>query len=147
VTCLLWVTLLLLYVTFIPGIAFSAVDPPQLKSSTALATDGFYTLSWTSGASEFELQQSASKDFQQTQPVYIGPDTATVISGVSDSVRFYRVRSTGNDQAGPWSDTVQVTVQHPAFSRALLFLFTGIVVFIATVLLMAFGARTHREQR
>ena len=144
--CLLLVILSFLSTTFIPGNAFSAAQAPTLKSSSELSTAGFYTLSWNSNATEYELQQSASKNFEQVQPVYLGPDTATVISGMPDSMQFYRVRSIDNGQAGPWSETVAVTVQHHTLTRALLFLLTGMVVFIATALLITLGARSHREQ-
>jgi hypothetical protein len=138
--------LLHLSVTFFSANVFASVDTPVLTSSTELATAGFYTLSWSPGANDYELQQSDSSDFQQPQAVYTGPDTATVISGKPDGVRYYRVRNIDNGQAGSWSQVVRVTVQHHTLTRAFLFLFTGMVVFLATILLITIGARKHGEQ-
>ena len=133
-----WVALFLLSVLFSP-----LAGATGLNASTSLANAGFYTLSWQGqnqdSGHRYELQESSTADFLNPRLIYSGPDTATVISGKANGVRFYRVRSVDEGTAEPWSDVVQVTVMHHSLAKAFMFLLTGLVVFIATLILVVRG--------
>lgn len=116
--------------------------PPVLETSQSLATAGDFRLSWQGGAegAVYELQQSAAQGFTETRTRYRGPDTATQLSGLPDGDYSYRVRVV---DPGPsaWSEAVTVEVRHHPLSRALGFFSVGLVVFVATVILITRGAR------
>lgn len=131
---------------------------PRLSTSGDVVTAGYYRLSWDTASSAvesiaeplresiaesmwapiWELQESTQVDFRDAVTAYRGPDSATVFSGKPDGALYYRLRSVA-PQASPWSDTVSVRVTHHSLSRALLFLALGIVVFVATVVLIVRG--------
>ncbi len=122
-----------------------AVSKPLLSSNTEVATAGFYQLSWTGENGAVELQESTDRVFTDSRILYSGPDRATVVSGRPDGVWHYRARSAGDPHA-PWSDTVSVIVSHHGLQRALWFFLIGLVVFIATGLLVMCakdGSRGH----
>jgi hypothetical protein len=120
------------------------VRAPRLHADTDIATAGFYRLSWEAGAGRVELQEAESPGFAHPATRYLGHDRATVISGRPDGVWYYRLRSRDDARAGPWSETVRVTVQHHPLSRALLFFGLGIAVFLATLLMILRGTGQAR---
>ncbi len=117
----------------------------DLKVDNALATAGFYRLSWQWGSEEtmqdveFELQESATADFSQPGIQYRGPDLATVISGKSDGLRYYRVRAVDASVPVSWSQVVEVTTAHHTLARALTFFALGAVVFALTLAVILRG--------
>ncbi|MDT8383137.1 MAG: fibronectin type III domain-containing protein [Gammaproteobacteria bacterium] len=145
---------LLLACLFSTAAAGSQLPAPRLSTSGDVVTAGYYRLSWETASSEvesvtaplkesiwtpvWELQEATQADFRDAVTAYRGPDSATVFSGKPDGARHYRLRSVA-PQASPWSDTVSVRVTHHSLSRALLFLSLGIVVFVATVVLIVRG--------
>jgi len=116
------------------------VAPPVLSIDNPVATAGFYRLSWHTQDKKVELQEATSPNFQQPSVRYTGHDTASVISGVPNGVWYYRLRVLGDNGAGPWSHSVKVTVAHHSLTRAFMFLALGIVVFLATVVMVVRGA-------
>lgn len=120
-------------------------QPPQLEADQKVATAGFYSLSWDGAGPDivFELQEAHSADFVDGRIRYVGPDTATQLSGQPNGQYFYRVRIVEPaPRASPWSDAVEVEVAHHPLSRAFLFFGIGLVVFLATVALIVRGSRT-----
>jgi hypothetical protein len=115
---------------------------PGLSVDNAVATAGFYSLGW-GGTAQVELQEAAGPDFDQPVTVYTGPDRATVISGKPNGTWFYRIRSLDDQRTGPWSEPLTVTVAHHSLTRAFLFLGLGVIVFIATVLMIVRGSDTR----
>ena len=111
-----------------------------LRTSTPLATAGYYQLTWTADG-PVELVESDDPAFSRSRLVYSGPDHATVLSGKRDGTWFYRARRSGTGEPGPWGDPLEITVRHHSLSRALLFFAIGGIVFGMTVLLIATGAR------
>ena len=87
---------------------------------------------------QYELQQAFDETFSDPHVVYLGPDKATVISGLPNDRYFYRVRAT--DQ-GDWSERVQVDVKHHSLTRAISFFTLGAVMFIALMVVLVSGAR------
>lgn len=121
--------------------AQAEADPPRLSSNTAIATAGFYQLHWQSEAAIIELQESASPDFTEAITLYKGPDQSTLVSGKPDGNWHYRARSVSSEQAGAWSQILQVSVAHHSLSRAGGFFLLGLLVFIGTTILIIRGSR------
>ena len=117
---------------------------PRLSSNIAVASAGFFRLNWETDAKLVELQEAKNPSFQDPHSVYFGPDRATVISGKSNGTWYYRVRAANDTQTGPWSEPVPVVVAHHSLSRALAVLSIGIVVFLATVLMII--RRTEKSE-
>lgn len=114
---------------------------PLLSSDNETPTAGYFRLSWETNADLVELQEATSTDFSSNTTLYRGPDQARVISGKRDGTWYYRVRNVSHSETGPWSQPVAVTVSHHQVSRAFLFLAVGIIVFIATVIVIIRGSR------
>jgi hypothetical protein len=113
----------------------------ELSSDSEIATAGYYQLSWTTDTSQdYQLQESASEDFQSYKTIYQGPDQASVISGKPDGVYFYRI--VGVDSQPPVSsNTLKVSVAHHSLTDAFLFFTAGAMVFIAILVLIIKGSR------
>lgn len=112
----------------------------ELRTSTPLATAGYYQLTWTADG-PVELVESSDPAFSRSRLVYAGPDRATVLSGKRDGAWFYRARRSGTGDPEPWGEPLEITVRHHSLSRAFLFFAIGGIVFGMTVLLIAAGAR------
>ncbi len=112
----------------------------DLVSDTDLSTAGYFRLSWNTSTSpqqsiEYELQQSKQIDFEFAKTIYLGPDTARVISGKQNGDYYYRIRSlTSDSTTTPWSETVTVTVSHHSLQKAIAFFTAGAIVFLMTLI-------------
>ena len=115
-----------------------AAQEVQLESDTAVASAGYFQLRWSSSVA-VELEESNTPDFRAPRLVYSGSDTARVISGKPDGDWYYRAR--GIDSGSTFSNTVKVEVRHHPIERAAGYFIVGAVVFLATALLIAVGAR------
>lgn len=128
----------------------AAVTAPELHTDSANPSGGYYRLTWDwpdQQNQRFQLQESVSRDFSDPQTIYTGPDRATVISGRSDGGFFYRVRRNPDDaEPGPWSEVVEVRVEHHSLERAFLFFGIGAVVFVATLALVVGGNLKARKR-
>lgn len=118
----------------------------ELSVDNPVATAGFYRLGWAwqTGTAEqtpdFQLQEANDRVFVHPVPLYRGPDLATVISGRSDGVRYYRIRAlSGDGTPSEWSNVVKVETQHHPLSRALGFFAVGAIIFTITLLLILKG--------
>jgi hypothetical protein len=116
---------------------------PQLTSDSDVASAGFFQLSWKTDAQRVELQEATNPGFRNAKTFYIGPDRASVISGKPNGSWYYRVRALDPEQGG-WSEPVTVLVDHHDLSRALMFLFVGVIVFVATVVMILRGGRAEK---
>jgi len=119
--------------------ASPASAQPALKSSTDLATAGYFQLSWGSTDSNmaFELQQSADPSFATYKTIYQGADAASVRSGLSDGTYHYRVL----DDVGGTSNTVTVKVMHHTLSKAFGFFGLGALMFVILVVVLVSASR------
>ncbi len=113
----------------------------ELRTNTALATAGYYQLSWAADG-PVELVESPDPAFSTSRLVYSGPDHATVLSGKRDGAWYYRARRNGDGAPGSWGPPVEVTVRHHSLNRALLFFVIGGMVFGMTVALIVRGSRS-----
>ncbi|MGD8812014.1 MAG: hypothetical protein PVH16_04700 [Thioalkalispiraceae bacterium] len=98
-------------------------------------------MSWTTGTKQdYQLQESASEDFQSYKTIYQGPDQASVISGKPDGVYYYRI--VGMDSQPPVSsNTLKVSVAHHPLVNAFVFFTAGAMVFVAILFLIIKGSR------
>jgi hypothetical protein len=140
------VTLWLLCVTLLVISPVQAGLMPSLSASPELASDGVYRLTWgADGASRYEVQESSGAGFNSARSVYVGGDTATVITGKPDGEYFYRVRVLGESGPGAWGEPLQVTVQHHSLARALQFFVVGALVFAVLLAVIFRGIREDRD--
>ncbi|MCB1876452.1 MAG: hypothetical protein KDH88_10810 [Chromatiales bacterium] len=123
-----------------------AAAGPELRSSDPLPTAGYFTLSWSASEStsgEIQVQQSVSEDFSSATTLYQGHDTASVLSGLSDGLYYYRAREIHHGASpGDWGETLSVEVAHHPLNRALAFFGLGAVVFLATLILVLTATRS-----
>lgn len=129
------------------GLARTPLPAPSLSSDTEIANAGFYRLSWQKpgDAVQIQLQEANDPSFAHAALHYQGPDDASVISGKPDGTWYYRAREISDQLTGPWSETVKVTVAHHPLSRAFMFFALGVVVFVATLLLVISGTKRGRS--
>ena len=126
---------------------------PELRVDNAVASAGYYRLSWQPADTgvpglEYQLQESDSPDFHRANTIYQGPDLASVLSGRSDALRYYRIRSLRNGlAASPWSTPLQVETRHHSLARAIGFFVFGALIFVATLLLILRGGRIAPDGR
>ena len=119
---------------------------PELHTDSELATAGYYRLSWQSDIeADFLLEESTDPSFSQSATVYKGPDTATLISGRKDGTYYYRIRNIKGDIDTEWSNAARVEVTHHPLSRAFMFFALGAIVFIATLIVVLLGNKTHNQ--
>lgn len=113
---------------------------PQLSATPDASSDGVSVIAWGElpGDAEILLQRATTADFSDAHQLYRGVDGATTVTGMTDGDWYFRARL-ASDPA--WSETVQVRVHHHSLTRAFGFFAVGALVFICTVLLIAFGSR------
>lgn len=118
-------------------------NPAQSQSDA-----GHIKLRWRLGESlsaskvqgvRFELQTAPDVSFHTAKNVYTGTDRATFISGLRDGRYYYRVRSLWGDRRSAWSAPVVVTVRHHSMNFAWTLFTLGLLVFAATVGVIAHG--------
>lgn len=102
------------------------------------SAEGYYQLSWEASG-PVQLLESESADFTGARTLYIGADTARVVSGKPDGRWFYRLEDAATGEA--LGDAITVTVSHHPLDRALAFFTIGAVVFAATLVLIVAGSR------
>ena len=131
---------------FLCHFALSAVGAPALSLAPAQSTDGKATLSWDipQGA-RVEVESSLDNRFINVTTLYQGSDRSTVLTGLSDGSYHFRVRAVHQNGAiSPWSEPVNLLVEHHSLVKAMSFFVIGAVVFVATLWLIILGARRHR---
>jgi hypothetical protein len=115
-----------------------AAQEVQLEADTAVANAGYFQLRWNAPAA-VELEEATTPDFRAPRLVYSGSDKARVVSGKPDGDWYYRARPVSSGSS--FSNIVKVEVRHHPIERAVAFFIVGAVVFLATALLIANGAR------
>lgn len=120
---------------------------PALRSSTDLTREGYFVLSWDLADGEdpdggYILQQATSPDFRQTLDRPIPASGDITITGLADGNYYFRA----GPGDGEWSNTVQVTVEHHALSRAFGFFSAGFGLFAVLCATIFWGnARTRGD--
>ncbi|MEJ2456201.1 MAG: fibronectin type III domain-containing protein [Candidatus Thiodiazotropha sp.] len=107
----------------------------ELEISPQLSTSGTFNLSWQGAEGEryrlFQLDADASPRL-----IYQGTDTARVMTGLPSGDYTYRIEG----ESGR-SEPRNVTVAHHSLTRAFSFFGVGLLVFVATVILVVRGER------
>jgi hypothetical protein len=116
-----------------------------IAATPAHSNDGRVVVSWESPTDgQVHIQQALERNFLTPATLYRGIDSASVITGLVDGDYHYRGRLERADGTfSDWSPTLDITVEHHSLSRALAFFLLGLVVFLATLLLIILGARRH----
>jgi len=136
-----FIVLISLYAAF-PLVAHAATGGPAFTKQSATADAGYYKLQWSGPEdSVYEIQRSAQQDFTAAKIIYQGTDTSLFLSGMDNSVTYYRVRLKGQD----WSAPLVLTVKHHSLGKALFFLACGLIVFLLTVAVILKGHFEKRE--
>jgi hypothetical protein len=136
---------LLLFFPLLAPITVSAAAQFSIAATPAHSNDGRVVVSWESPSDgQVHIQQGLDQKFKAASTLYHGNDSASVITGLVDGDYYYRGRLERSDGTfSDWSPTVNITVEHHSLSRALSFFLLGLVVFVATLLLIILGARRH----
>jgi hypothetical protein len=121
-------------------------DP--LLSDKKVATAGYFQLSWKKyfeklwpkRMAEFQLQESLSKDFHSYRTIYQGPDYASVLSGKSNGVFYYRVVA-NSGKTTLTTNIVKVTVSHHSLYQAFAFFSAGAIVFFILLVMILRGVK------
>lgn len=133
---------LLVSVSLIPlGTVESAVT--KLVVSPSTSTDGVAKLSWHAPSdTAVSLQQSTDNGFSDARTIYHGPDTATTVTGLTDGRYYYRAALTSENETPPgWSEPVVLTVAHHSLTKAFTFFTLGVIVFLATLIMVMTGSK------
>ncbi len=123
-----------------------AASPFSLHADPTDSSDGTVTLSWSAADGEqVYIERGIDAGFVHPVVIYRGTDSASVITGLTDGRYFFRGRlERDGTPLSDWSKPVSVTVTHHSLNRALLFFALGAVVFLATLLLVIYGARREK---
>jgi hypothetical protein len=134
--------LILLSILSVPGVG-AAEEQLVLSASSAYSNDGKATISWRSPAEAYvNIQQDHAKEFDTPSTLYRGKDSATVVTGLIDGDYYFRGRLEYADgRRSNWSQPLNIRVEHHSLARAFGFFSVGLVVFLATLLLIILGAR------
>jgi hypothetical protein len=112
----------------------------ELSASLERSTTGTFSLSWEDAEGvRYELIEEGGQ--RDPRIVYRGTDTARVMTGMPNGSYSYRVRALLSGGSSPWSQPVGVTVAHHPLTRALGFFAVGLLVFLATLVLILRGER------
>jgi hypothetical protein len=117
----------------------------MVAASPSHSNDGRIVVSWeTPPSGRVHIQQDLNGEFTTPTTLYTGRDNASVVTGLVDGDYHYRGRLEAPDGTlSGWSPVVKVTVEHHSLLRAISFFLVGLVVFLATLLLIMIGARRH----
>jgi hypothetical protein len=116
----------------------AAIEAPaaaiELEASPELTTSGTFNLSWQGREGEtYRLLQLTG---DKSRLIYEGMDTARVMTGLPSGDYTYQVEA----ESGR-SEPRSVTVAHHSLTRAFSFFGVGLLVFVATVILVVRGER------
>lgn len=107
---------------------------------------GHLRLAWDVDApAQSELQMAENPAFDGAMVRYRGNHTASVLSGLRDGQRYFRVRTHRDGQTSAWSNVVSFTVKHHERGFALLLLGAGALVFAATLGFLIVFSRKHQH--
>ncbi len=123
----------LLGLLLLTGLTCPNVHALELRASPDHSTTGTFTLNWQGppGADYRLLQLDEDGN---TRLIYLGRDTARVMTGLGNGDYRYRVET-----AVEASELVRVSVAHHSLLRTFSFFGVGLTVFLATVALVVRG--------
>jgi hypothetical protein len=108
------------------------------------ASSGYLKLKWTdNNDTVYILQQSNSRNFEESLTIYRGPDQASFVSGLGNGDYYYRFRPVN----GNWSETLHVRVEHQSLRLAFTLFFLGGFVFLLTAFVILHGVRKVNSEK
>jgi len=113
----------------------------ELTVNSSLATEGYFTLSWSDSDEPIRLYESTDRDFRNRELIYQGKDTARTVTGKPDGVYFYRLSSNQDESTAKWSEIVEVEVKHHSLAHAMAYFAVGAIVFLASLGTIVVSAR------
>jgi len=157
--------LALLVVGITAGIGTTGTAPTQTAGSardtawilehslgqSAVSRDGFVELTWTPANPKAPVPDRLRFQIEETPPdadvqiLEAGSFRDSALSGRDDGRHVYRVRAIDeHGEMSPWSEPVEIHVDHYSLEWAYLALGVGGAVFVATILLIVVGHRRSR---
>jgi hypothetical protein len=143
----------------VPARADSPVAPAapvivEPKAGKHRAPEGHVRIRWRYPGSaavvktlRFELQQATTPSFANARIRYVGPDRACFLSGLPEGTFHYRVRALAhNGPKGPWSKPRTVQVRYASMGLVAALMVLGLLLLVATVLLILHGHRKTRQR-
>lgn len=119
--------------------------------------EGHLMLRWSvagaeaGGVWEFQLEQTFGENFSEGRTAYSGPDRGTFVSGLPADGASFRVRARSQDAPdanwGPWSKTLQVSVNYPPRWQVLVLGSAGLLMFAVLFGTVVTGSARARRQR
>ena len=110
----------------------------------ASSDTGAYRLTWRGGEGlEFKIVETDAAGTLRV--VYQGGDTATTISGRLEGPHAYQAFVVEDGRDGAGSAPCVVEVQPPSMTLALALFSVGLLVCVATTLVIVVGHRAHRR--
>ena len=138
----------LLLLGVLPALKAGAAET-QLQTDQAISTAGYFHLTWKAKNpdvpgldDEYVVEQSRTPTFEKTRILYRGSEKASLISGLSDGLYYYRVRQKHETN---WSKPIRVEVRHHSLATALQFFGLGLLVFMLTLLTILRGIKQTRS--
>ncbi|MFO8156191.1 MAG: hypothetical protein ACQERR_07625 [Pseudomonadota bacterium] len=124
----------------------AAEHEPVLEVDDGGASAGHLRLEWHwVGDGEepvYDIEMDRRESFGNPRRIHRGPDSATVLSGLSNGTYFFRARVwLRGEPVTAWSEPVRAEIEHHSLARALGLFALGGVVFAATVALIFLGHR------
>lgn len=134
--------LIAVFLALAPMLARSEI--PDLRVATGSeARQGIVKLEWSDNLNNpallYELQVADDANFTNPKLIYSGIDEGTFISGLTNGIYHYRLRS----EDGPWSKTVTIEVNHHSLQLALILMTVGAVVFLITIAVIMQGRKNQ----
>lgn len=134
------------------GVMSFAQGPPRagFDNEPELTTrEGHVALKWEGDhhGLVYEVDQARVADFSDAATLYVGPDTASFLSGLADGEYFFRVRAreVEGDTWGPWSESVALVCEHHSLTVAWTLFASGGLLFLLVVLFV--GVNAHSLDR
>lgn len=134
--------LIAVFLALAPMLARSEIPDLKVAAGSA-ARQGIVKLEWSnnldSSSPIYELQEADDIAFTNPKIIYSGIDEGTFISGLTDGVYHYRLRS----EDGSWSNTVTIEVNHHSLQLALILMAIGAIVFLITIAVIMQGRKNQ----
>lgn len=134
--------LIAVFLALAPMLARSEIPDLKVAAGSA-ARQGIVKLEWSnnldSSSPIYELQEADDIAFTNPKIIYSGIDEGTFISGLTDGVYHYRLRS----KDGSWSNTVTIEVNHHSLQLALILMAIGAIVFLITIAVIMQGRKNQ----
>ena len=99
----------------------------NIEADPGKVTAGYFKLDWQAEENDtLVLQRTTSPSFVEIQSIQVNDVNSITLTGYDDGTYFFRLMTS----SGKASNTVRVEVEHHSMRKALLFFFTGLILFL-----------------